>query len=289
MHSKIQFKGKNLHLLFIIVGLGANGSHFFRGLCQDLRTHINAYYHRSWDRPFSYEHILLIDGDKVEEKNLGNQIFERDEIGVHKTIALSERYGEHYELDILRVTDYIQDVDYMMRFIPDVRVNSSLYLPVLIGMVDNHATRKILDGFFRSDFFENMLYLDAGVHGVSNDQHGKPRVDSGNGGQVIVGLKVKHTVIMDSVAGLYPEIMGDTESRVPGCGVAIQSSPQRGATNKFAAQIANNIVNTLLTEKSILVHQVMFDSRMCGANPTFVSKAQMDVFEELTKPMVFSI
>jgi hypothetical protein len=63
MPGIIKFEGRKLHLMFIIVGCGANGSHFFRGLCQDLRTHLNKYIHQPYDRPFSYEHVLLIDGD----------------------------------------------------------------------------------------------------------------------------------------------------------------------------------------------------------------------------------
>lgn len=96
--NSLMYKDHRLPLLqFTIIGAGANGSHFFRSLCQDLRTHM--------DRPgfdkaptFKLSNIMLVDGDVCELKNLGNQIFDRDDVGEKKVIALAERYGDHVRL-----------------------------------------------------------------------------------------------------------------------------------------------------------------------------------------------
>ncbi|KRE32915.1 hypothetical protein [Paenibacillus sp. Soil724D2] len=101
----------------------------------------------------------------------------------------------------------------------------------------------------------------------------------------MVGLKYNGRTILEPVGSLYPEILTDTESRIPGCGEVIQSAPQRCATNKMAAQLANNIINTLLTEKMILVHQTIFNSRMCGVRPEFISLAQQELFKDTLKEM----
>ncbi|MDQ0896400.1 MULTISPECIES: ThiF family adenylyltransferase [unclassified Paenibacillus] len=285
MPGIIQFD-KRINLQIVIIGLGANGSHFYRGLCQDLRTHFNAFQHNRYKRPFFLEHIMLVDGDRVEKKNLGNQIFEPEEVDQFKVQALAERYGDFYGIETFRRTEYIADVSDLGSLLADPGKDSStIFLPVLIGMVDNHATRQIMDAYFRSEEARTLLYIDAGVHGVTLNRLNEAKPETGNGGQIVVGLKYNGRKILEPAGSLYPEILTDTESRIPGCGEVIQSAPQRCATNKMAAQLANNIINTLLTEKAILVHQAIFDSRMSGVRPEFVSMAQQELFKDTLKEM----
>src|SRR5689334_18141676 len=108
MPGTIKFKQKPC-FQFTVVGAGATGSHFIRGLCQDIRSNLDAY--RSDSCPFNYQHIMLIDGDIIEEKNLGNQLFDADEIGSHKVKALAERYGDHYNLEVLWSSTYVKDCE----------------------------------------------------------------------------------------------------------------------------------------------------------------------------------
>jgi hypothetical protein len=279
MAGVITFK-RNLNLTFLIVGLGANGSHFFRGLCQDISTHLKANYKRH-HHPFGYTHIMLADGDKVEEKNLGNQIFEEDEIGEWKVNALAGRYGDHYGLEVFCKPDYIQEHTMISKMLQSKHYSTHINLPIIIGMVDNHATRQLIDSFFRSNLTENLLYIDAGVHEIKLDAWNNPMPDTGNGGQIVCGLKYKNEIILEPVGGLYPEVLTDIDSKVPSCGEIVESAPQRLTTNKLTAQLANNLINTLLTERSILVNQLTFDSRLCGVRPTFVSKAQEECFDKL--------
>ncbi|CAG7651437.1 ThiF family adenylyltransferase [Paenibacillus allorhizosphaerae] len=290
MPGIIQFD-KRINLQIIIVGLGANGSHFYRGLCQDLRTHLDAFQHNRSKRPFYLEHIMLVDGDRVEQKNLGNQIFEPEEVDQPKVQALAERYGDFYGISTFRRTEYIADASDLSTLLADPdrdRDKNVMFLPVLIGMVDNHATRQIFDGYFRSEEARTLLYIDAGVHGVSLDRWNDAKPETGNGGQIVVGLKFNGRTILEPAGSLYPEILTDTESRIPGCGEVIKSAPQRCATNKMAAQLTNNIINTLLTEKAILVHQITFDTRMCGSRPEFCTLAQQELFKETLKEMASS-
>ena len=142
MRGQIQFREK-LQLTFTLIGAGANGSNFFRGLCHDLRTHLNStsrpknYYHDP-EPVFRLHQIMLCDGDLVDEKNLGNQIFEKDEVGTPKVVALAERYAEHYDLEVLRYPHYIGDASELSKLVPKIRPQQGiLHLPVLVGLVDN--------------------------------------------------------------------------------------------------------------------------------------------------------
>ncbi|KRF19355.1 hypothetical protein [Paenibacillus sp. Soil787] len=84
----------------------------------------------------------------------------------------------------------------------------------------------------------------------------------------------------------YKKFRGEIDIKMTnnnGCGKLIESAPQRLTTNKMAAQIVNNIINTLLTEKAILVHHVTFDSRLCGVKPQYVTKEQGQLFGKVTE------
>ncbi|WP_368086817.1 ThiF family adenylyltransferase [Paenibacillus sp. yr247] len=133
------YKDHRIPLLqFTIIGVGANGSHFFRSLCQDLRTHLNR---PGFDKAPSFKlgHIMLVDGDVCESKNLANQVFDKDDVGEHKVIALAERYGEHYDLPILRYPEYVRDIDTLNNLmgVPEHNPKTTMFMPVLIGMIDN--------------------------------------------------------------------------------------------------------------------------------------------------------
>ncbi len=282
MPSEIKFPTTPIYQ-FTIVGAGANGSHFFRGLCQDLRTHSNANQNHS-EKRYILDHIMLIDGDKVEEKNLGNQLFESEEIGEYKVTCLAERYGSHYDLEVFRHTGYIQDAQQLAELMPVNTSNRGEFIPVIVAMVDNNATRQIVDTYFRDANVQTLIYIDAGVHAIQMERGPggmAGRVDTGNNGQVVVGFKYRGEIIMEPVTGVYPEILTDTDSRVPGCGAVVESQPQRLMSNKFAAQIANNLVTSLLSERAILIHQVHFDARFCGSRATYVSQAQASAFDHL--------
>ncbi|MEF3309387.1 hypothetical protein PV433_10785 [Paenibacillus sp. GYB004] len=123
----------------VVIGCGANGSHFIRGLCQDISTHL-----RAAKSNFNYEHFLydltIVDGDRVESKNLDNQLFCEEDVEAeeYKAIALAERYGEHYGIDVKRVTSYVKDLELLEQLLPVPPVSEKTQvIPVLIGMVDN--------------------------------------------------------------------------------------------------------------------------------------------------------
>jgi molybdopterin/thiamine biosynthesis adenylyltransferase len=120
----------------VVIGAGANGSHFFRGLCQDLSTHIRAQDYGD-DECFSYD-LTIADGDIVEEKNLNNQLFDEEDIGLHKVVSLAERYGDHYDIPVKRVTSYVKDEAFLGKLFPEIPVSEKAnVVPVLVGMVDN--------------------------------------------------------------------------------------------------------------------------------------------------------
>ncbi|WDV09248.1 ThiF family adenylyltransferase [Lysinibacillus irui] len=265
--------GQNLDI--VLIGVGANGSHFLRNLLQDMSL---------YGRDMRKNRLLIADGDKTEEKNIKNQLFTPEDIGEYKVNALAERYGDHYGIDVLAVPDYITDCDMLERlFANDGRFK------ILIGCVDNNRTRQLMHDYF--NYVSDLLYIDVGVEGVilkeelkdySYDEMNRMIIGSGFSGQVVVGFKTNGELILPPICDVYPNVLSDTESVFPtqNC-TEILNNPQRLETNKMAAQMANIIMNNLFHTGEIYQHEILFNARYGSSNARFIEARTEKYFKEL--------
>lgn len=126
--------------VFIIVGAGGTGSLLSRDLPKLLI-----------DTPHK---MLLVDGDQVEKKNMKRQSYQNHDIGEFKAVALSSKINTFYDTKCEAMGRYLTKNE-----IFEYCENNFMYTPVIIGCVDNDATRKILeDTFKRLDW---CYYLDS--------------------------------------------------------------------------------------------------------------------------------
>ncbi|MBP1935130.1 ThiF family adenylyltransferase [Ammoniphilus resinae] len=287
----IKQKDKNYTIFkCVLVGTGANGSHFFRGLCQMIRTYLD----KEKGRASFHVDLTIVDADRVEAKNIGNQLFDGEtDIGEKKVIALADRYGEHYQLDIKRVTEYVKDLD-MLRalFTPEEVGKNTQVINILIGMVDNNRSRQLFDSYFFNEEVKDLIWIDAGVEGIevlNKPEHEYTPEDwevvhsSGYGGQVVAGVKVKGQVLLEPVTRVYRNILEDAATAFPGesCGALIINNPQRCMTNQMAAQIACTYMNNLLYTGTIYTHYVNFNSQHAGSRPVFIKEEIIQKCKEL--------
>lgn len=266
----------------VFVGAGANGSVAIRNFLQDLRTHLNAKH----PLPFSCN-ITLIDGDKVEKKNLDNQIFIEEDIGQYKVDVLADRYGEIYRLKVMRITEYLKDIVGLSKIMTNqtkIPVKCQ-QINVLVGLVDNNRSRQLFDEFFYSDNINDLIYIDAGVEGVEvNAELSQSERDrTGFSGQVVCGLKIKGKVVLEPVGRIYTNILDDTLTSFPeeSCGELIINNPQRSETNKYCAQHVNIYLNNLLHTQSIYSHYINFNAQVGGANPKYIDKRAYLLYKEI--------
>lgn len=265
--------GSNLDI--VLIGVGANGSHFLRNLLQDMSI---------YGRDMRKNRLLIADGDKTEEKNIKNQLFTKEDVGEFKVNALAERYGDHYGIDVLAVPDYITDCDMLDRlFANDGRFK------ILIGCVDNNRTRQLMHDYF--NHVSDLLYIDVGVEGVilkeelkgySYEDMNRMIIGSGFSGQVVVGFKTNGELILPPICDVYPNVLTDTESVFPtqNC-TEILNNPQRLETNKMAAQIANVIINNLFHTGELYQHEILFNARYGSSNVRFIDSRTENYFKEI--------
>jgi PRTRC genetic system ThiF family protein len=151
----------NAPVRILIVGAGGTGGYFVR----DLARYVYSLQLRNPER--SYQ-ILLMDGDKVEEKNLIRQNFIHKDVGEYKAEVLARRYSGHFGVDIVPITEMY-----------NINDNSSLRglseISIVINCGDNNNLRRSLCRDFSNSTFESRFYLDAGNEKTS--------------GQVVMGYK----------------------------------------------------------------------------------------------------
>ncbi|WP_282155782.1 thiamine biosynthesis protein ThiF [Cytobacillus gottheilii] len=260
---------KQIFPFVVQIGTGATGSLLVQHIAQLLGTsNTKAAY-------------VIADPDIIEEKNLKNQHFLPQEVGLKKADVLASRYSVAYGLQIGSFSDsYIESPDHLKTlFSPaymDTTVNNenTLLLPILVGAVDNNYTRRILFEMFSS--LKTCIWIDAGNESVSvpADWRTRPKAEwtedeqtayaeSGWSGQVVVGVRT-NSFKQPSVAEQFPDILEDNDEIRPSelsCTELAASEPQRLIVNKYAALAVTNILTKIVEYKEIDSHVTFFHAK----------------------------
>jgi len=286
---------QHLYFHIIQIGAGANGGQFFRSLCQDIATYFRAF--REAERKGNSDQVTfgvdltICDADEFESKNLLNQICTEEDIGEYKVEALAERYADVYDISVKAVTQYIKNIEMLNRLFEEMTLPENYqYVKVLVGMVDNNKTRQLLHDYFYSDKEDTLIWIDAGVTGVEviespNEEDIEMIQKSGFSGQIVTGFKYNGEVILEPVTDCFPDMLEDAASHFPdeSCGEIIIDNPQRSATNRMAAVLANNIMNNLFHSQRIYNHIVPTNAQTCasGGRASIIKPEQLKCFEEV--------
>jgi PRTRC genetic system ThiF family protein len=102
--------------------------------------------------------ILLIDGDNVEPKNVGRQLFSKHDVGKNKAEVLANRYNQAFGLELNWCPEFLSKENFS-EIIPGSNRNH----PVLIlGCLDTASSRKIVLDNVRGTWGNPVWWLDAG-------------------------------------------------------------------------------------------------------------------------------
>lgn len=130
-----------MKMVFVIVGVGGTGSLLARDIPKLLigSNHL----------------MILVDGDKVEKKNMVRQSYQEHDIGEYKAVALASKINAFYGNICEAINTYITKDELLTK----LQDSYDDYVPVICGCVDNDATRKILEYTFNT--LDNCIYLDS--------------------------------------------------------------------------------------------------------------------------------
>ncbi len=183
--------------------------------------------------------MAIIDGDTVEEKNLSRQTFQQEDIGRNKAVVLAEALNEVFGTNWIPYERYISskvDLADVLTNVPKfnayagqyISANSVVDVPLIIGCVDNHACRKVIESMFEcvprtgSYFTANMFYYDSANEVVS--------------GQCVFAHKLNGIVKSPCRSFYFPEIFnGELKQRADmSCTELNAEKPQHIFTNMAA-------------------------------------------------------
>ncbi|WP_163537269.1 ThiF family adenylyltransferase [Gracilibacillus sp. YIM 98692] len=263
---------RSVYPFIIVIGTGGTGGYLVQHIAQMMST-------------FNVQGQLLVaDPDIVEEKNLKNQLFTKRDIGKKKANVLADRYRRAYQIPIRSYSEgYIEDVESLKNLFNldylGVGIHSyhTLYLPVIIGAVDNNFTRQVIHQFFEST--SRCLYIDVGNESATvpsdyperrkeewTQQERQAYDESGWIGQVICGLKFDGETILPPVGEVFPDVLADKDDIAPSqisCSDLTASDPQRVLTNKMASMSVLPYLNSFM-EEGVLYHSITFFNAQKG-------------------------
>lgn len=166
----------------LVVGSGGTGTYFLKEISRYLSS-------KKKDLLAQY---IIADGDTVERKNLSRQAFDVDDIGRNKADVMAEVLNSCFELKWQAFCEYLFSVEQIENL---VRQNT---LPVIIGCVDNHGCRLLLEEFFLNS--QNCIYFDA-----ANEERA---------GECVFSAMVNGVVVSPTRSYFFPDMLKeDTRGR----------------------------------------------------------------------------
>lgn len=234
---------ENIEYIFLIVGAGGTGGNFAKEFARFMA---------GFCEPGKSIKAVLIDGDKVEDKNLSRQPFIGEDVQQFKAVALGTAIQETFELSEFyccpKYIDSSRDLRELVRRFStygELSYNGNITIPVVIGCVDNHRARQCMHEFFMS--CNTAFYFDA--------------ANEFSVGEVVLGARMEGQLIAPDRTYYYPDVLTDDSPSAAelSCGAVNISSPQHLATNLMAANLLLSAVVNVISENTFHGGIVYFD------------------------------
>lgn len=225
MATKVTYK-------ICVIGAGGTGGYFLKEFSRFISG-----------RNLPINQLLIIDGDVVEEHNLTRQCFTKEDIGSKKAAVLAEVLNDNFSLNWESFPFYLTSKEQLLQYLGSL---SDSTIPVILGCVDNHGCRLILEDVFRS--LENCIYFDSGNE-----------IESG---EVVFSYKLKGTQLSPLRSEIFPDLLsGDTRNVTDlSCEELNTILPQHIATNMLAGNILLSVVASLLEKGTLKRGMACFNS-----------------------------
>lgn len=257
-----------------LVGCGGTGSHIASGLvsiAQALR-----------ERSIAVD-MAFIDPDRVEQKNVGRQLFSSGDVGEAKAEVLAGRlnaaFGE-------RIMSAVRGVD-ALDLLPNPATRDVLHM--VIGAVDNPAARAIISDVVKSANGQ-LWWQDCG-----NENHS---------GQVLLGNTATNAALRGAIAlgmvdrlpapsVLYPDLVKTPKAkkakRGSSCAELTASGDQSLMINRLMAAYALSMLTDFLVTRDLRYFGVALDAQWGGLRtyaidaPTIAEACGMSVADITVK------
>lgn len=244
----VPFVARTGPITLFLAGCGGTGSHLAQALAR-IAAHTRA---RRTDL-----RIIFCDGDIVEEKNVGRQLFTPRDVGYNKAQALAARFNALFGLAIEALPE-MATVDRLARIGGKSRrsPNGNGSLGILIGAVDSATARKTLHSALANQGCWHG-WLDCGNHE--------------NAGQVLFGTETRPAYLKDAVkvgicaklpapSIVAPDLLLAAQRKArEDCAAAMEDNVQSLMVNQMMAAIASEYLAKLVIHRRLTTFQTTVD------------------------------
>lgn len=212
----------------VVVGCGGTGSYFIKEFGRFMAAHIG-----------DEIRLGIVDGDRVEEKNLERQCFQEGDVGEFKCLIMAQALEECFGVkEVYAFPKYIDKKEEIKEIFHVVNGRPYYYdqtINILIGCVDNHRARQEMEAFY--DEAKNLFYYDS-----ANEYEN---------GEVVFCGKIERKTFGRKRSFFFPDVLTDQSPRASeiSCGAINASDPQHMLTNMMAGNILLSGVIPLIKDK----------------------------------------
>jgi PRTRC genetic system ThiF family protein len=252
------------HINFVVVGAGGTGGYLIPSLARFC----------SLDKKSCT--ILVIDGDTVEERNIIRQNFIKPDIGRNKAEVMATRYSKAFGIRMEYMPYFIGKSSSLSLEQVLLPRTSSTYdnakvVCVIIGCVDNNATRVMIDQNVKAIGSDNypLLYIDSG----NEEYHGQV-VLGASVGRHMESRPIEHipyTFSLPTICQRYPSIMEAKEqTKKVSCAERAIADPQTAQANMMAANIIMSVIYQIFDiTKGLSYSEIRFNTSTCTMLPIY--------------------
>lgn len=219
----MNIQNKQIKYHFICIGAGGTGTYFLGSFNRFLST-------LDGNRLKSITALTVIDGDEIELKNCSRQLFYKEDIGRSKASVIAEVMNEELHDMGSRLcwnaySSYLLDTKMLEEILSSTNSSDCIYIPVVLGCVDNHSCRLLIEEVFYKTSTCNLFYFDS--------------ANEFETGECVYSYKLNGQVLSPCRSHYFPDIKenkGKARDELS-CEELNQVAPQHIATNMLAGQM----------------------------------------------------
>jgi PRTRC genetic system ThiF family protein len=221
-----------------LIGCGGTGSHIAQTAAR-LAAHCR-------DTNGPHVQLVFVDGDTVEAKNVGRQLFSAADVGKNKAQTLAARFSAVFGISIVAFPHMLQ---------PQTRIANPGSYGILVGAVDSAAGRRAISGQLGGYGWK--AWIDCGNHEQSGQVVcGTTLSVDGMRNAIQLGLCTK----LPAAPLLYGELLKDAPKRPrDDCAAAVLDNAQSLMVNQMMAAICGQYLYDLLVHRRLTRFRTVVD------------------------------
>jgi len=237
-----------------LVGCGGTGSHIAQALAR-LAAHCQ-------NTNGTFLQLVFVDGDTVEHKNVGRQLFSAADVGKNKARVLSARFSAVFGISIVAFPHMLEK---------STRIANASPYGILVGAVDSAAGRRAIASQLGE--YNWKLWIDCGNHEHSGQVVcGNTLSQQGMAKAVQLGMCAK----LPAAPLLYPELLNDAPVRPrEDCAAAMEDNAQSLMVNQAMAAIVGQYLYQIVVQRKLTTFQTVIDLVSLSMRSLPITAAQL--------------